>query len=223
MSGMKKLNSWGRIDPLIIPLILVSLLLVAAGGFGIWAYMSRQDYKDNSDQKAAAAVEVAEQKTSTAKDNEFAEKEKLPLKDYAGPAAYGSVVVKYPKTWSAYVSEKSSGNAPIDGYFHPGFVPAVDGKISYALRMQVVNTNYVQALKQYDSRVKNGSLKAAAYVPAKQQTVTGTRFDGQVETDKTGVLIVLPLRDKTLKIWTESTDFINDFNNNILPNFTFEQ
>jgi len=215
MSGMKNV--------LTIPLILVSLLLIAAGSFAIWAYMGREDYKLNSDEKSAAAVEVAEQKTSTAKDNQFAEKEKLPLKDYAGPAAYGSVVIKYPKTWSAYIAEKSTGSPAIDGYFHPGFVPAVSDKVSYALRLEVANMSYTQSLKRFDSDVKAGLVKATAYIPPKQQTVTGTRFEGKVGTDKTGVMVVLPMRDKTLMIWTESTDFINDFNNNILPNFTFEQ
>lgn len=223
MSGMKKLQSAGRIDALLIPLILVSLLLIAMGGFGIWAYMSRQDYKDNTDQKVAAAVEVAEQKTSTEKDNQFAEKEKLPLKDYAGPAAYGSVVIKYPKTWSAYVDEKTSGGTPVDGYFHPGFVPAANNKPQYALRVEVLNASYAQTIKQYDTAVKAGKIKAVAFIPAKQQTVTGTRFDGEIASGKTGAVVVLPMRDKTLRLSTESTDFINDFNNNILPNFTFEQ
>lgn len=222
MSGMKKLNSKGRIDALLIPLILVSLLLIAAGSFGIWAFMSRQDYKDNSDKKAAAAVEVAEEKTSTAKDNEFIEKEKQPFETYSGPAAYGSVVVKYPKTWSAYVSENASGASPIDAYFHPGFVPGLDSKSAYALRIQVVNNNYVQAIKQYESAVKSGTLKASAYISPKQPSVTGTRFDGEVN-GKAGVIVVLPMRDKALKLWTESTSFTDDFNNNILPNFTFEQ
>lgn len=35
---------------------LLSLVLLIALGFGYWAYSSRQDYKNNSDQKASAAV-----------------------------------------------------------------------------------------------------------------------------------------------------------------------
>jgi hypothetical protein len=36
-----------------------------------------------------------------------------------------------------------------------------------------------------------------------------------------GILVLLPMRDKTLKIWTESTAYFTDFNTYILPNLTF--
>src|SRR3989344_4524267 len=89
-------NGW------LIACIITTLLFIAFAGFFGWAYMSRQDYKDNVDQKIATAVEVAKKQTETAKDNEFLEKEKLPLQDYTGPSQYGSLNIKYPKTWSAY-------------------------------------------------------------------------------------------------------------------------
>jgi hypothetical protein len=222
MSSMKKLNMQGALNALLIPLILAGVLFVAAASFGIWAFMSREDYKNNVDQKISVAVGVAEQQTASEKDNEFAEKEKLPLQEYAGPAAYGSVVVKYPKTWSAYVSEKTGGT-PIDGYFNPSVVPGTEGNPNYALRMQVLNTSYTQEIKKYDSQVKAGKLKASPYIPAKVQTVTGMRFDGEVVNGKTGSMVIVPMRDKTLKLWTESNNYLGDFNNIILPNYTFSE
>lgn len=212
----------GAMNALLIPLILVTLLFVVVGSFGIWAFVSREDYKNNTDQKVSAAVEVAKQQEASVKDNEFAEKEKLPLREYLGPAAYGSLVVKYPKTWSAYVSEKS-GNTPVDGYFNPSFVPGTDTGASYALRAQVVETSYADEVKRFDSWIKSGKVKASPYVPAKVQTVTGMRFDGEIIPGKTGSMVVVPMRDKTLKLWTESTTYLGDFNNIILPNYTFAE
>ena len=223
MSGMKQLNQRGHLNELLIPLILSLLFFVAAGSFGAWAFMSRQDYKNNVDEKVTAAVTVAEQKTSTAKDNEFLEKEKLPLHQYSGPAAFSSVMVMYPKTWSAYVSEKSSGSTPVDAYFHPGFVPAADNSVSYALRVQVLDASYASVVKNYDSNVKNGKLKAAAYIPAKVSSVTGLRLDGEIAPNKQGAMVIVPVRDKTIKIWTESKDFVGDFDTNVLPNYSFLQ
>lgn len=223
MSGMKQLNQRGHLNGLLIPLIVVSLLFVVAASFAGWAFTSRQDYKDNSDSKVAAAVAVAEQKTSSKKDAEFVQKEKEPFKQYNGPSAFSSLVVNYPKTWSAYVAEKSNGSTPIDAYFHPIFVPVVDSKNSYALRVQMVDTSYAAVVKSFEASLKNGKVKAAAYSPAKVPTVTGTRFDGEVITGKQGAMVVVPVRDKTLKIWTESSDFLDDFNTRILPNYTFSQ
>jgi hypothetical protein len=51
--------------------------------------------------------------------------------------------------------------------------------------------------------------------------VTGVRVDGQIADNIQGSMIILPLRDKTQEIWTESNSFLPDFNNNILPNLTF--
>jgi hypothetical protein len=46
------------------------------------------------------------------------------------------------------------------------------------------------------------------------------RVKGEVR-NETVDMVVLPLRDKTLQLWTEGTQFENDFNNNILANFSF--
>lgn len=205
----------------LIPFIIMSLLFIGALVFGIWAYAGMQDYKSNVDPKIQAAVAVAEQQTSSRKDNEFLEKEKNPLKTYNGPDTFGSIVLKYPKTWSAYVVEKSQSNEPISGYFHPSYVPDIQGETAYALRVQVVNRSYDQELKSFDSKAQNGKVKVAAYKPKNVSNVSGARVSGEINTNEEGTMVLLPLRDKTLKIWTESTRFNKDFDNIILANLTF--
>ncbi len=223
ISSMKKLNNSGEMNVLLIPTVMLAVLFVSMSGFAIWSYMSRQDYKENTDQKVATAVEVAKEETSTEKDNEFVEKEKLPFDDYQGPAAFGGILIRYPKTWSAYVNEGGKGRTPIDGYFHPKFVPATDVKPSYALRVQVLSTTYANELKKYDTGVKNGVIKATPYKPEKVPTVTGVRMDGEIMSKVKGSMILVPMRDKTLKIWTEAdSTYLKDFNENILPNYSFE-
>ena len=59
---MLKHNQNGAVNSLVLSLVLCVLFLFGALGFGGWAYMSRQDYKDNTDQKVSAAVEIAKQK-----------------------------------------------------------------------------------------------------------------------------------------------------------------
>jgi len=206
---------------LLIAFVLTLLLFFGAAGFGIWAYMGRQDYKNNVDPKIAAAVEIAKKQTATAKDNEFVEKEKQPLKDYTGPQPYGSLLVKYPKTWSAFVTESAQANNPVDGYFHPGFVPGIQSKSAFALRVQVVSTSYDQILKQFDALVKVGKVKVTPYSAPKVSGIVGARLDGQVVPTKQGSMVLIPLRDKTLKVWTEASQFTADFDTNILPNLSF--
>lgn len=213
------------ISALLVPFILTLLLFFGAAGFGAWAFMQREDYKSNSDQKAAAAVSVAEDALTKKLQNDFGEQQKQPLKTYTSPAAYGSVVISYPRTWSAYVIEATTVGTSqgVNAYFHPDFVPNVqnDQSTSYAVRLQIVQRSYQEELKGFDSGVKQGKVKVTPYHAPNMPNVLGTRIDGFITDKKNGSMILLPLRDKTIKIWTEAQTFEGDFNNYILQNLTF--
>ncbi len=217
-----KLRERGAINVLLIPLILLVLFFIGAGAFGFWAFGSRQDYKNNTDQKISEAVTKAVQAEDTKKTTQFAQDEKKPLKAYTGPAAYGGVQLSYPKTWSGYVNEDPNGTIDVDGYFHPGVVPDLQAQNSaYALRVQVLNESYSSVLQDFSSYIEGKTVTATPYKLPKVTSVVGTRLDGEIIQNKQGSMIVLPLRDKTLKIWTEASQFVPDLNNNILPNFSF--
>ncbi|MCA9337369.1 hypothetical protein KC951_01525 [Candidatus Saccharibacteria bacterium] len=218
---MKPVDQKGAINVLLIPLIVIVLAFFGALAFGFWAYSGRQDYKNNVDEKIATAVDVAEKQTATEKDNEFIEREKQPLKEYQGPSSLGTIIIKYPKTWSAYVNDSGKGSAPLDGYFYPGVVPGVDTGASYALRLQVSEKTFSDEAKAYDNDVKQGKVSSQPYQPVNVKNVVGLRLTGEIEKGKQGIMILLPLRDKTIKLWTEAPQFEQDFDTNILPNFSF--
>lgn len=207
--------------------VVFAVLFVAASVFAVWAFMGRQDYKNNSDKKSAAAVEAAKKAQAGELQKKFDEDYKNPNKTYKGPDSFGSVMLSYPKTWSAYEDER--GAQPINGYFYPDFVPSLTGGSAFALRVELVNSTYSQVMLQYSPQIKAGRLKAAAYVPPKMTGVAGvqpgTRLDGVVSHsqtgDHTGAMVIEQVRDKTLKIYTESTNFLPDFNNIVLPSLTY--
>jgi hypothetical protein len=218
MSGMKAYsNQQGSLNVLLIPLILTIVLLLGSIGFGAWAFTSRQDYKTNVDQKVEAAVTVASDRVKTQKDNEFLEKEKQPLKSYSSSAQYGSLNLKYPKTWSAYANELPSQLAIL---MQPDVVSS-STKTAYALRIEVVDTPYDQVISTLNGTIKTGKSSAAAYSLPLVPSVVGLRIDGEVAVGKPGAAVYLPLRDKTIKIICESQERVNDFNTTILPNFSF--
>lgn len=214
---MSKTDQGGQV----IIIVILSVLLVGALGFGGWAFAGRQDYKNNVQQKVDAAITVAVEQAKTQKDNEFIEKEKEPLKAYQGPAAFGSVSVKYPKTWSAYIDERGSGEAPLSAALHPHFVPVEAANVAYALRIQVRNQSYSRLLEDLEGDVNAGKVRVSPYTLPNVPGVLGSRVDGEIGRDKQGSLILLPLRDKTLRIWTESQQFVGDLDSIILPNLSF--
>jgi hypothetical protein len=219
---MRVTNQSGTLNILLIPLIMLALFFVGAAGFGVWAFQSRQDYKNNTNQKIDAAVTVAKQQESTLKDKVFAEKEKSPLKSYNGPSAYGSIAVQFPKTWSAYISDDSNNDPYIDGYFYPGVVPTITNeKAVFSLRIQVVQQSYSDVLTNFQSEVDEGKVQVSPYKLPKVPSVVGSRLEGQIDNDKIGTMILLPMRDKTLKVWTNAVQYRDDLNTYILPNLTF--
>jgi hypothetical protein len=204
----------------LVSIVLLSVFLVAALSFGAWAFMGRQDYKNNVDAKIKTAIQ-ANTKVVQAKDAaDYAEAAKNPLKSYTGPEAYGSVALQYPKTWSGYVV--TGTGQPLDAYFNPDVVPSVsDQKSVFALRVQVVASSYTQTLAQFQGLQKQGKVSVSPYALPKVAGTVGVRVDGQITPTKQGSVVILPVRDKTLKLWIESNQFAADFNNIILPNVSF--
>lgn len=223
---MKKLGMRGEMNVLLIPLIVLVLLFFGVGGFAYYAYSNMLDYKNNTDAKIAAAIKVEDASLTTKLQQQFAEEAKNPYKTYNGPSQFGSVGVTYPKTWSAYVSVDSNGSeTPVDGYFYPDVVPSTDannsGGTNFALRVQVTQQDYSGILQNYQSQVQEGAVTITPYHLPKVPGVIGVQITGQIQSQKTGTLVILPLRSETLEIWTEGNQFQSDFNNIILPNFNF--
>ncbi len=215
---MNKLDERGS---LLVPLAVVSALLLFSLIFGTWAFAGRQEYKNNVDAKIAEAVAATEETVALRKDAEFAEASKLPYRTYQGPSTYGSLNISYPKNWSSYIDESGRGNTPVSGYGHPDFVPSTSVRENnFALRFEVQNTAYDAAVKSFDSSVRSGSVRASAYRAPKVDSVLGMRLEGEIESRKQGVMVLLPLRDKTIKIWTEGQDYRTDFAK-ILEEFSF--
>jgi cell division protein YceG involved in septum cleavage len=222
MSNVDKTAQRGEVNILLLPLIVSVLLLFGALVFGYWAFEGREDYKNNTDQKITVAVQSANQKLTTQLNAQFAQQEKSPYSTYDGPQAFGSLVVLYPRTWSAYVAEEDQNSTPIDGYFYPNTVPDVTNQSNtYALRVQVLQQSYSTTLQQYQQEVQQNLATVTPYALPKVSSQVGVYIKGEVQPNKQGEMVLLPLRNETLAIWTESVAFEDDFNNIVLSNFTF--
>lgn len=214
----------GSVNPLLVATILLSVLLVVAAGGFIWAYMEMTDWRNNGQAKIDAAV--AEAKDQQYKDDEahFNEEEKKPNRVYQGPADMGSVRFNYPKTWAGYVAK--SDNNGLEVYFNPLLVSTVNAGVTpYALRVQVTNDAYSDVLEDYQSLVEDGVATASTIILGKTDDFAGyegVRVDGQLTDTINGSVVIFKVRDKTLRIYVDSQDYMNDFNETILKSLRFE-
>jgi hypothetical protein len=207
--------------------VLLAALLVISLVFGGWAFKNMQDYKNNSNKKTTTAVNSAVAAAKQAQKAQDDQDNKSPNKVFQGSATYGSIRFDYPKTWSGYVDTTSSSE-PINAYFHPDVVPGIQSKTAFALRVELLSTDYSQVVQQLSSQIQQGTVTAKAYLPPKLNGVTnvqpGTLFSGQVNSqDNTqrGTLLAIKVRDKTLEISTQSNDYLSDFNNTVLSSLSF--
>ncbi len=199
---------------------ILAVLLLGSLGFGAWAFLERNEYKNNVDGIVATEVEQAVAQREQELEAEFVEREKEPLDSYTGPSAFGSVRLEYPKTWSAYIEESDSGSTPIEGFFHPGFVPDESDNV-IALKLEVLERSYERELSSYESAARSDRVTIQPIEAANLDGVVGSRINGEIESDIQGSVVLFSLRDKTLALTTQSTEYIGDFNDIILPNLTF--
>ena len=154
----------------------------------------------------------------------FEEEEKKPNRSYQGPSDMGSVRFNYPKTWSGYIAK--SNDSGLEVYFNPLMVSTVNPDVTpYALRVEVSNDNYADVLDDYQGLVEDGVATASTIIIGKTDDFSGyegVRVDGQLTDTINGSVVIFKVRDKTLRLYVDSQDYMNDFNNTVLTSLKFE-
>lgn len=216
---MSRRNQNGYISPLLVPLIVAIVATLVLAALTIVYYNKYKSASTDLQGQINSAVDVGKNQQQQSDKKDFAEQEKQPLRSYQAPANINGIKISFPKTWSDYVSlSQANGSTPLDFYANPDFVPAQTSDVRYALRVQLTNQAYSQIVQQYNSQVQQGKAKAT---PITLNGIQGIRIDGALQAQITGAMVILPIRGNTLLLWTESSDFVGDFNNIILPNLSF--
>ncbi len=209
----------GAISGSLIAIIALIILLLGAGSGAIWAYLSYNEQKTNVDTKIQAAVADAKKSQSDEDESKFAEREKEPNRQFAGPDDYGRLTFNYPKTWSVYVAKDGSTSEGFQAYLNPVTVPPVLPAQQFALRVTIEQQDYDQVVKSYQILVQKGDLKSSA---TSSNGNNGTRLDGNFSKTLRGAAVLYKIRDKTVIIQTDADTFKPDFEN-IIKTINFNQ
>jgi hypothetical protein len=90
------------------------------------------------------------------------------------------------------------------------------------LQVQVLDQSYSEVLTSLNGLAQGTPpTTISAYSLPQLPDVVGVELSGPLPNNQTGTMVVLPLRGDTLEIWTEGTQYLEDFNKNILPNVIF--
>ncbi len=201
---------------------IVILSLVAATFIGLFVWMFVRYSEVNSDVNGQIDVAVAEAKEAQAADleAEFAEREKEPLRDFVGPADYGQLSFRHPKTWSVYVAKDAMNGGDYEAYFNPLQVDAVDEDTINALRLSILNKSFDAVVAEYqkDMNKKDSGLTMQS---VEVNGITMNRYEGKIpDTEFQGVIVIFKIRDKTAVLQTDAVNFVSDFDA-LLETITF--
>jgi hypothetical protein len=191
----------------VLTFVFIITTLAAVGG-GVWALMNYFDQKDNTDSKVTTAVAEAVKKQQDTDASHFAEQEKQPNRQFAGPDDYGRLSFDYPKTWSVYVANDAASGGTYQAYFNPVSVPVATNGQLFALRVSIQQRDYDQVLTTYQSLIKTGALTSTSF---KVDDQTGTRLDGSFTKDLKGSAVLFKIRDKTVIVQSDAETFKPDF------------
>jgi len=203
-------KSEGGFAASVVIAVVMALSFVGALAFGIWAFAGMQENQRDLDAKIASASAVAVQEAESAKDVEFAEELKNPFETYVGRDTYGSLTFDYPKTWSVY-AEESTGTTILNFYGHPTLIPGLGRDVSFAFRGQILSSPFETEVAKFNPLATSGRVTVSAFRLEQVPDVLGARINGEITTGKNGTMILLPQRDKTIRLWTEFDGFLPDF------------
>ena len=203
-------NESGAISGLMVAVIGLSVLVLGLGSFGIWAFVSYTDARDDVDSKITVAVAQAKQDQSDKDATTYAERIKEPNDLFKAPDDYCGVSLKYPKTWSVYQSEQLSNGSDYKAYFSPGVIPVITSTTQYALRVFIEQKDYDSVINQYQNLVQSGKLKSSTTNASGQE---GTRLDGDFSKSIRGSAVIYRCRQQTITIATDADVWKGDFEN----------
>ncbi len=197
-------------NTLVETLLLVVVSIIAI--IFIWLYIQKYIQWDmvanNVNGEVANAVAVAEAELTTKMEAEFAEREKSPYEEFAGPEDYGSLNFKYPKTWSVYIAEDASNGGDFMAYLNPKQIDPISSSSINALKVWVLNTPFESVVRRYESAVASGQLVLS------NRTVGGVLanvYTGALSSYQNGAVMILKVRDKTIAMQTDAQIFLDDF------------
>lgn len=203
-----------------IAIIVLSLMTVTFIGLFVWKQIEFATVEDDIEGRIAAAEQKAKLEQGEEDLAKFAEEEKNPFRDFAGPADYGQLSFKYPKTWSVYVAKDASNGGDYEAYFNPLVVNTVSENTVNSLRVVIRDKSFDEVVAEYQGALER-SDSGLSMSTVDVNGITMNRYTGVIpNTNLNGVFVVFKIRDKTAVLQTDAEQFVGDFDT-LLQTITF--
>ncbi len=203
----------GEINLHLVLTIFLGVGMVLFGVLAVIAYRDNTYIKTNLSQLNAKAAAEAAAKQKQADDLAHIKANEEPYRTYVAEPLNGGFQLQIPKNWSLYTANGVSATVQLDLAANPDVVVVNQGSgavNTHAFHLQLRKQSLNAVSKTFEKNIKNKTLGSKAVTVS---GIRGTWFEGAIDQQRhNGVVVVLPVRDKTLVISTETRNFLNEFN-----------
>lgn len=178
-----------------------STILLAA--LSLWLWGSTGLARADLAKTIAAAREQGRQEQLKADQAAALKVAQEPFRSYRAPSGIAKFELRFPKNWSAEVTEDPEGSQPLRLIAHPDFIRAgADDETAHALVVTLLDQRSTSVLKQLN---EEEGLKASSVTVS---GVAATRYEGVYEEGHNGAIVVIPLREKTLTVAAQDRQYL---------------
>lgn len=193
-------------------IVLVVLLGIGAAVFAVMAlveFNAATVASKNLQSKEQAVADKAKADQKKADDQAYSIAGESPFRQYVAPVEDGSFQISFPKDWSGYVDQESTGTQ-VSLTVNPDFVRRTNDQDELAAaRVQLIERSSTQYMNAFNSYIKQGTIKQANITISGQ---SGYDLTGQFSDKKTTRQVIIPVRDKVLVFINENSKYASEFN-----------
>ena len=199
----------GIINHLLALTIAFGLGTVLFGALAIYSYRTAQQARLTLDSAKQEAKSEGAKEQATLDAEKAKQLAQDPFRSYLAPRNLGGFEIKFPKNWSALIDEQSDSSTQVKLAAHPDFLREGEEEQSYALVVKLLTQKTSTLLRQYNEDAQDKKLTSRAI---RVSGLAATWFEGKYDDEHNGVIVLVPVRDKTLTFETQDRQFIGQLN-----------
>jgi hypothetical protein len=181
-------------------LIFAMLTLAEAG-----KATNAQNVLDHDISVSATNAAAIQKKTDTKAETAANES---PFRSYTAPELDGSFVINFPKDWSGWVDQESSGTK-VDLIINPNFVQIDNGTADLAAcTVQLIDQDSTDYMSGYSGNVQSGQL---TQTNISVSGITSYNLTGDFGDGRTTRMVVVPVRDQVIVFTNENGSYGPEF------------
>ena len=203
----------GEVSLHLVLTIFLGVGMVLFGVLAIFAFRDNSYIHNNLSALNAKAAQEAAAKQKHADDLAQVKANEEPYRTYTADPVNGSFQLQIPKNWSLYAGNNTLQLAQLDLAANPNVVVVNGGSgavNTYAFHLQLRKQTAASISKTFENNIKKKILTSKGVTVS---GIQGTWFEGTLDDQRhQGITVVIPVRDKTMIISTETRSYIDEFN-----------